>query len=132
LAVPAAKKLQKGWNRVVMRRAVAGTVPDMIRWRGTKANPAPFFTHAVLSHGRAVLEGVIYDSPSILKEYVDVEGLRSLYTECLSGSTTRFNLFWRTVNLGLWLRHTGFRPGCSAANSIDDRLVSITEEKCRQ
>ncbi|MBZ5569643.1 MAG: lasso peptide isopeptide bond-forming cyclase [Acidobacteriia bacterium] len=132
LAVPATQKFQKGWNRVVMRRAAAGIVPDKIRWRGTKANPSRFLAHAVLSCGQDLLEDVIYGSPSILEEYVDVEGLRTLYAECLSGSTTKFNLLWKTANLGLWLRYTGLHLGCSSANSIDDKLAPTAEEEHQQ
>ncbi|HEY8601755.1 MAG TPA: asparagine synthase-related protein [Thermomicrobiales bacterium] len=106
LAIPSRQKLDGGLTRVVMRRGLAGILPEPIRQRPGKSNLAPNFDHTFLRHDRAVLDELIAGDLSSIADYVDLPTLRTLYAQCQHGTaggelTMRL---WRATSLALWLR----------------------------
>jgi len=106
LALPADQKLRGGWSRVVMRRAMAGTLPEQVRWRASKANLAPNFGRRLLSNDQNLLIEVIFDHPGVLEEYVDIAALRRAYDRYVAQplSQTDALTVYGAVVLGLWLQ----------------------------
>jgi len=106
LALPADQKLSGGWTRVVMRRAMAGTLPEQVRWRASKASLAPNFGRRLLSNDRNLLTEVIFDHPGVLEEYVDIAALRRAYDRYVAQplSQTDALTVHGAVVLGLWLQ----------------------------
>ena len=82
LALPADQKLRGGWSRLVMRRAMAGLLPEEVRWRSSKATLAPNFKRRLLGNDRNVLTEMIIEQPGPLEEYVDLAALRRAYDRC--------------------------------------------------
>jgi asparagine synthase (glutamine-hydrolysing) len=111
LALPPEQKLHRGWNRVVMRRAMAKTLPDEVRWRVGKANLSPNFKRRLLDHDRDVLEDVILRDPQVIEDYVDVAALREIYHRYASEPMSEKDALavFAAVTLALWLRRTGLR-----------------------
>jgi asparagine synthase (glutamine-hydrolysing) len=79
LAIPPAQKLQGGWTRSVMRRAMGGIVPREIQWRPGKADLAPNFTRGLFERDHATIRDVVFSGLDSLREYVNVEAVRSAY-----------------------------------------------------
>lgn len=108
LALPPEQKLQQGWSRVIMRRAMADTLPHTVRWRVWKANLGPNFRRQLFECDRGLLDDVIVRDPQVLEDYVDVPALRDVYDRCASQPMSRDALaIYVTVTLALWLRRTG-------------------------
>ena len=112
LSLPPEQKLHQGWNRMVMRRAMAGILPSEVQWRGGKTNMAPSFDRGLLAFERERLEQVILEDPSAIQEYVDVAALRQAYHRYVSQKATEGDVLaiWRAVSLALWLQRTGLKP----------------------
>jgi asparagine synthase (glutamine-hydrolysing) len=106
LALPVEQKLQDGWTRMVLRRAMGGVLPEEVRWRHWKADLTPSFRRGLLEQDRAVLADVIVKNPDALEDYVDIPALRSVHDRYTSGAMSDADALTlhRTVVLGLWLR----------------------------
>ena len=109
LALPPEQKLNQGWTRVVMRRAMANILPDEVRWRVGKANLSPNFTRRLLDYDRALLDDVIMNDPKVIEDYVDVSALRDVYHRYASQPMSEGDglTVYGAVTLALWLRRTG-------------------------
>jgi asparagine synthase (glutamine-hydrolysing) len=112
LSLPGDQKLADGWNRVVMRRAMEGLLPDEIRWRRSKQNLTANF-NLRLFEDRGRLEDVVLDEHGPMSEYVDMPRLRDSYRrfceDPLRRSADAFAVFIPAV-LALWLRDSPFSP----------------------
>ena len=108
LAVPANQKLHQGWTRMIMRRAMAGILPNEVRWRIGKANLSPNFQLRLLENHRKLLEEIIVKDPSLIEEYVDVAALRKVHSRYVSQQTAQDALVvYGAVTLALWLSTRG-------------------------
>jgi asparagine synthase (glutamine-hydrolysing) len=109
LALPPEQKLAQGWTRVVMRRAMAGILPDEVRWRVGKANLSSNFKRGMLDRDRSLLDDVILRDPAVIEEYVDVSALREVYRRYASQPMSEDDALtvYSAVTLALWLRRTG-------------------------
>ena len=107
LALPADQKLDGGWSRLVMRRAMTGTLPETVCWRADKANLAPNFRRRLLEQDRPFLDEVIRKQPGVLEEFVDIPALRRAYDRYERQPTSSDALtLYSAVVLGLWLQRT--------------------------
>lgn len=109
LALPPEQKLNQGWGRVVMRRAMNNILPKEVQWRAKKSNLHPSFEYGLLTFEQQHIEEAILKYPEIIAKYVDIATLRQTHQRLLAREATQeeVNLLWRTVSLSLWLRRTG-------------------------
>jgi asparagine synthase (glutamine-hydrolysing) len=109
LALPPEQKLNQGWTRVILRRAMTNILPTKVQWRENKANLSPNFNRSLLAFERELLEEVILNDPQAIEEYVNVPALREAYHRYTSwGNDNDAITVWRAITLALWLRRTGF------------------------
>jgi asparagine synthase (glutamine-hydrolysing) len=113
LSLPAGQKLSQGWCRSILRRAMAGILPESIRWRRSKGNLSSNFYLRLLDQDRELLENILLKDPGDLKRYVDLDSLRTAYrtfsANPLGSHNEAFSVF-TAVNLAVWLRTSGVRP----------------------
>jgi asparagine synthase (glutamine-hydrolysing) len=109
LALPPEQKLNRGWSRMVLRRAMSGILPAKVQWRRDKSNFTPNFSRGLLVFERERLDEVILREPEIITAYVDISTLREFYARSLSQGITQRSqdvlAIWRAVSLALWLRN---------------------------
>ena len=79
LALPSEQKLSRGWDRVVLRRALTNSVPGKIQWRPDKANFNPNFARSLLMFAQGLLENVIVQDTQVIEKYVDLAALHEAY-----------------------------------------------------
>ncbi|MBW4577472.1 MAG: lasso peptide isopeptide bond-forming cyclase [Aphanothece sp. CMT-3BRIN-NPC111] len=110
LAIPADQKLNQGWTRMVMRRAMANILPIEIQWRGGKTNLSANFLHGLQIFDRELLESVIFQKSEIIEQYVNINALREVYARFISQEMNNADalILWKSVTLALWLRHACF------------------------
>ena len=93
---------------MVVRRALAGSLPEEIRWRIRKTNLGPNFDRGLLMFDRKLLEEVVLKNSQVIERYVDVDALhRMYYQHVFQGVVDNSHLVFAAVVLGLWLRRTG-------------------------
>jgi asparagine synthase (glutamine-hydrolysing) len=109
VSLPADQKLAGGYSRVVARRAMAGIVPDAVRWRNGKGKPGLHIIMA-LRADHARLDELFLRQPDVLAPYIDIDALRDLYRGFLEARSpdllTAIRL-WSAAATGLWLRQLG-------------------------
>ncbi|WP_066425397.1 lasso peptide isopeptide bond-forming cyclase [Anabaena sp. 4-3] len=114
LALPPEQKLNQGWSRVVMRRAMNGILPQEIQWRGGKTSMTPNFRRGLLHLDRQIVEEVIKANPSNIADFVDINSLQSFYDYVLSTNDIYDDQgvmpVWKSLTLALWLKHTQIKP----------------------
>jgi asparagine synthase (glutamine-hydrolysing) len=116
LALPAEQKLQNGWTRAVMRRAMAGTLPQDVSARAGKGNLSANFKQRLLDNERKTLEEVMSAGDELVGEYVDVGALRAAYTRYASAPLAQERdalTVFLGVTLALWFRQTRLRQSYS-------------------
>lgn len=106
LAIPEREKLKDGWSRSVLRRAMAGILPDKVRWRRGKVDFGAELAAGLIRHHAELLDALLRDGAPV-SEYVDLAAARRIVADLRaspspSGSPALYGL-WRTVFLALWL-----------------------------
>lgn len=106
LALPAEQKRRHGWGRYVLRRAMAGRLPDTIRRRHSKTDFAGHFA-ARLSSERMSLRALLLDGRTPDSGYIDREVVKDLLDRLDEGGPTTpapvaFQL-WRCAVVATWL-----------------------------
>jgi asparagine synthase (glutamine-hydrolysing) len=109
LSLPPEQKLHNGWNRMVMRRAMDGILPQEIQWRGGKGNLQYGFDNGLIKFEKELLDDVILGETGPISSYVDVQELRDSYKNFVSGHGTDNDMLsvWRAASLSVWLRSNG-------------------------
>jgi asparagine synthase (glutamine-hydrolysing) len=79
LALPSDQKLSGGWTRLIQRRAMQDILPEKVQWRFTKAQLGPNFVRQLLNYEIETLDEVILCNPRVVRPYVDLSGLQSVY-----------------------------------------------------
>lgn len=107
LALPGAQKLQDGWNRMVVRRAMAGALPDTVLWRFPDRSRRPNFSRALLAFDRTRLDDILLNKARVIEPYVDLNALRRVYMRYISQQRVNDAVtIWRVAMLALWLSRT--------------------------
>ena len=111
LAIPPEQRLTGGYGRVVMRRALAGLLPEKVRWRYSKGNYSHTFTYGLLAQDRRLLEEAILTNSHLVEKYVDTNELRRTYHRFLIRAAPEDASFLvRVAYLVSWLRKEGLTP----------------------
>lgn len=112
LALPPEQKLHRGWTRMVMRRAMAGILPEQVRWRGGKSDLGPAFEHNFFSYEGRRIEALVREDAELIDPLLDVASLRAACGRRREGRASEQDVLaiWRAVSLAMWLRHTRLSP----------------------
>ena len=111
LALPANEKLAGGWSRLILRRAMEGILAPAVQWRADKLDFTPHLTRGMVLHHRALIESVVVADEYGVGKYANLENVATAYRRILDKAESAdghdVHTVWRTVVLGLWLRHQG-------------------------
>lgn len=115
LSLPPEQKLNQGWSRLVMRRAMNNIIPEQVQWRRGKANMSPSFLYGLLTLNRDIVDDVMQNHLESIAAYVDTKGLRKAYKQLISAhdfksAETSIALdIWKAVMLTVWLNRVQFK-----------------------
>jgi asparagine synthase (glutamine-hydrolysing) len=117
LGLPAHEKLSQGWSRLVLRKAMAGIVPDSVLQRRDKIDFSVHLARGLVRHHHAQISELLASSASPLAPYVDLERAQRTYAAIAAdpdATTGRaVQMVWRAVALGIWLE-----TGCGARATV--------------
>jgi len=120
LALPPQQKLQHGWPRSIVRRALTN-LPDEVRWRPRKGDLSYNFKQGLLTHEKQRLDDIILRNSHVLEPYVNLKTLRGLYQHLLDSGQQANNQsmsqLWLAFTLALWLRYA--QPAARSAKNSD-------------
>lgn len=105
LSLPASQKLDRGWNRVIMRRAMETELPPEVCWRGGKGDLGPHADNlAKLLIGMYALQG--QPDTSKIFDYLDSEKVRSALRTALENDTkfSGSERLCRIIALMIWMQ----------------------------
>ncbi len=111
LSLPPEQKLNKGWSRLIMRRAMTNILPEPVQWRRGKSNMTPSWLYGFLKRDHQVVNQVMQHHLDCIAAYVDTQKLSAAHQYLLS--LTRYNSkeislaldILKASKLSLWLRH---------------------------
>ena len=110
LALPPGQKIYNGWTRSILRRAMTGILPTEIQWRADKGRLSAGVNINLLTHEREILDRTVFQNTDVIKDYVDLSSLQSLYEQYknnpMGNNNDAFTLLL-VVNLSLWLQVSG-------------------------
>lgn len=108
VALPASEKLQQGWSRSILRRAMDGILPPVVQWRRDKVDFKANLVTGLLRHHRPLLESVLVRDVDGIGEYVNLRELAAVCDRMAASPDTargdEVQFIWRAVSLALWLR----------------------------
>lgn len=103
LALPPGQSLKDGWARSILRRALAGVLPEAIRWRVGKAWLASNFERGLYEQDRALLEEHVQDLGP-LRAYVNEAVVEGLYEKGAAAPNIEQAQLARVATLSIWLK----------------------------
>jgi asparagine synthase (glutamine-hydrolysing) len=113
LALPGDQKLDHGWTRVVLRRAMEGVLPRSVQWRIGKTDLSPNFLRGMLDGAaRPAIERLLRDGAQV-GPYVDLKALRTAYQRARSpGGESSWPAItvWKVLTLNRWLELANVGP----------------------
>jgi asparagine synthase (glutamine-hydrolysing) len=113
LSLPPGQKLSQGWCRSILRRGMAGILPEKIRLRQSKGNLSSNFHLRLFDQDRELMETHLLRDSGELAPYVDLESIRTAYQKYKEnplGSHNEAIPVFAAVNLGIWLKTSQLRP----------------------
>ncbi|WP_017317179.1 lasso peptide isopeptide bond-forming cyclase [Mastigocladopsis repens] len=112
LSLPPEQKLNQGWSRFVMRRAMTNVLPEQVQWRRGKSDMSSSFVHGLLVHNRKLVDEVMQNDLHGIAEYINTKYLRKIYKELISVSEIKPPeslidvSLWQVAMFTLWLQHS--------------------------
>lgn len=105
LSLPAEQKLDNGYNRIIMRRAMASILPPEVCWRGGKADLSPHANQLTLN----LIKAYQLQSPETLEtawKYLNKERVEQLVKSPKDSLRGNYSTkFYYILGLILWLHH---------------------------
>lgn len=107
LSLPASEKLDRGWSRLILRRAMTGVIPEQVRLRRDKMDFVHLLASGLVRHHREEISDVLSDGNGELASYVDLPRARAFYARLTAdpgGAPGReVQALWRAVVMARWL-----------------------------
>lgn len=105
LALPGGQKLHGGWPKVILRRAMAGSLPDAVRWRRGKEHLGWSFTVALMEKMKDRMQLNIEGGWEIIAPYVNMDEVRQACRSYFDdGNPAQADKVYDAAQLIAWLR----------------------------
>jgi asparagine synthase (glutamine-hydrolysing) len=102
-ALPPDQKLRDGWSRLVLRRGMAGVLPEEIQWRGGKGHLSASFWTALRDHAQEDIAAALDKEEPHTDRFLNVEFVREEYDSLASGDRAGLRTLWFPTLLECWL-----------------------------
>ena len=104
LALPLEQKLNNGWSRIIMRRAMKNILPYEIKWREDKAMLGPNFRKNLLIYEKNLIENLLFNKEYLIKDYVNIISLHNIFSRFISKKPTNTLSLFGVVTIVLWIQ----------------------------
>ena len=115
LSLPSSQRMRDGTTRSILRRAMRGRLPEVVRQRAGKARLATSFADALFERDAARLRQLAHEDASAASDVLDVPALQAAVARAARAPEARAELalpVWRAVVVARWLalRRSGDLP----------------------
>lgn len=117
VSLPPELKFNYGLERYVLRKAMAGILPDKVRLRAGKGNLGANLSRNLLQLEKNRIDKLLSEGERLLSPYVNIDEVRHLYHNCVTESDNSRRLndavdLYSVLILWLWLKreHEGSVP----------------------
>ena len=111
IALPGEQKLAQGWPKAILRRAMAGRLPDAVRWRRGKEHLGWSFTTALMGTMQTHMKVDIDENMSLISDYVQVDSVRKACRSYFDeDDMAQAGAVYEAAHLAIWLRRHADRP----------------------
>ena len=100
-SLPATLKIKDGWTKWILRRAVQGTLPDVIWQRKDKTGYGVPLNTWLRSNRKQIEE--LFSGSVLSRQYINPDYIKDSLGALLSSEKSYWEL-WRYINLEIWLR----------------------------
>jgi asparagine synthase (glutamine-hydrolysing) len=134
LSLPWDQKVETGWSKSIVRRAMEGILPDAVRWRrGRWVRLGPRFLADAITARFTRDEALAADTMSALTPYVDLDAWRARVERFdASRDPIEAASMWQTLLLARWLRAYDARAHPVGAAALSPRaratMVAMSHE----
>ncbi|RWX62045.1 lasso peptide isopeptide bond-forming cyclase [Mesorhizobium sp. M4B.F.Ca.ET.089.01.1.1] len=108
LALPGEEKLNRGFGRYVLRRAMDGILPPAVQWRRDKIDFTANLVKGMVGNHRDLLDRVLVSDAGLIEPYVNLPEVTAAYARILrrpdEAEPLDVQYVWRSTSLSLWLR----------------------------
>lgn len=105
LGLPWQLKTQRGWTKMILRRAMEPYLPSAVIWRKDKDSLMWEVNRLILKERADYFYQTTCDEQAHLEPYVDVPKLMRFWQEYLTlGDENHAELIWSGIALAMWLR----------------------------
>ena len=105
LGLPWQLKTQRGWTKMVLRRALEPSLPAKVIWRTDKDSLMWEFNRVILKERTDYFYQLTLDEQESLRPYVDLPRLLGFWQDYLTrGDERQVVLIWSGIALAMWLR----------------------------
>ena len=106
IGLPGEQKLAHGWPKMILRRAMAGRLPEAVRWRRGKEHLGWTFTTALTKVMQANMEWIIHEHSDTLSRYIDMNRVPYM----AEGGPEQESKLFEAAHLAAWLRRHAACP----------------------
>jgi asparagine synthase (glutamine-hydrolysing) len=117
LSLPWDQKFGHGWPKRILRHAMAGTLPDAVRWRRSAWEHLGWaFWAALLGLERHLMDQVVQGGLATVSPFVDAAAVRTAYRRYrATGDIDAGIKVWEATALSSWLGRAGRTESTSLA-----------------
>jgi len=107
-SLPPTQKIRNGWTKYVLRNAMKGLIPDLVRKNRRKAG-TPIPQQRWMNDLKEDIRGLLESDKFRKREYFNQPAILNVFDRYCSGKLNRIqreyytNILWRILNLELWL-----------------------------
>ena len=103
LALPIDQKMRNGWPKFIVRSAMNGLTPDIVRLRTGKAHLGWDFTTKRHQLEYIRIESTLHNNFSRLAQYIDISKLQVEFSRFEQTGTLNSEAIWIAFTMALWL-----------------------------
>ena len=109
LSLPSSQRMRDGVTRSVLRRALSGRLPDLVRDRHGKARLGTSFADALVVRGADRLRQIVHEDVPDASDVLDVAAVQAAHARAVADPAARGDLavpLWRAAVVARWLALT--------------------------
>nr|WP_319374713.1 lasso peptide isopeptide bond-forming cyclase [uncultured Methanobacterium sp.] len=106
LALPIEQKINNGWSRIILRRAMENILPEEVQWRKDKGKLGSNFRKNFLLFEKQLIEDIIFNQSYLIKDYVNIASIRKIYGKYVSNKGTSVLSLFGVITIALWIKKT--------------------------
>jgi asparagine synthase (glutamine-hydrolysing) len=120
LRLPVRQLAAGGWHKAILRRAMAGQLPDAVRWRPGKQHLGFRFTLELVRKAQDQIRQTLEANWQPLAPYIDVDRMRLASHADFTEDWTQASEVYEVAHLAAWLRAHKERPQPGSLNIVQD------------